>query len=528
MRALIGASGLAMVAGFTGAALPAQAANDPVIAAAGDIACPPGMSQTKTRCHQMETAQLIANGNYAAVLPVGDEQYNCGQLSAFNSLYAPSWGRFNSIAHPVPGDDEYGGGGCSVPGAGGYFSYFGDRATPQQPGCRQSCKGYYSYDIGAWHVVALNSECREAGVGGCAATDPMATWLKQDLAAHPNTCTLAYWHRPYWANGKTVSRLKPVTQILYAGGVDVVLAGHNHIYTRFAPQTPDGKADPNGLRQFTIGTGGRGHSSLAAKALPNTQVRDRSTFGILSLTLHPTSYDFAFVPDRTSGTFTDSGTGQCHGGGAASSAGSTSTTRALWHLDEAPGSTTMIDASGHGNNGTISNVALGAAGYLGRSYSFGGNHSIVRVPDNPSLDPGTAGVTLSAYLRVPSTLGVGDYNVLQKGTATATGGAYKMEVTGRAGKSFGIPVCAFNGANGGKVRVLGPRAINDGKWHKVVCSLTTGSNGRGVVTVDGVAGPSLPRTVDSISNSSPVTVGAKTNNTQNYVGDMDEVSIAIQ
>ena len=212
-----------------------------MVAAAGDIACAPPGTRTASKCHQAATADLLAGAD--AVLPIGDEQYNCGQLSAFNQVYDPSWGRFNNVSHPAVGDNEYAGNGCSTPGAAGYYTYFGDRASPREPGCTINCQGYYSYDVGSWHVVALNSECTQPGVGGCSATSPQTRWLKADLAAHPNACTLAYFHRPYFSdNGGTVAKVKQLFTALYNGGADVLLVGHQHIYERFRPQSPSGAA----------------------------------------------------------------------------------------------------------------------------------------------------------------------------------------------------------------------------------------------------------------------------------------------
>ncbi|HYO33633.1 MAG TPA: hypothetical protein VES21_12355, partial [Nocardioidaceae bacterium] len=290
----------------------ASATEDPVIAAAGDIACAPGVAKSKSKCHHGNTAQLLQDGNYTAVLPLGDEQYECGNLGAFLTEYDPTWGQFNDKAYPIVGDNEYAGGSCSTPGASGYFTYFGNRASPDQDGCLQACRGYYSYDIGTWHMIALNSECTQPGVGGCSATSPMGTWLEKDLAAHPTSCTLAYMHRPYWANGGVSTKFKPLMQLMYDAGVEILLSGHNHFYSRFAPQSPASVADPNGIRQFVVGTGGVSHSSTPV-AMPNLEEQDTTTFGLLSLTLHPDSYDFEFVPDTTSGLFTDLGGGDCHG-----------------------------------------------------------------------------------------------------------------------------------------------------------------------------------------------------------------------
>lgn len=199
---------------------------------------------------------------------------------------------------------------------------------------------------------------------------------------------------------------------------------------------------------------------------------------------------------------------------------------ALWHLDEAPGSTTMVDSSGNGHDGTISpDVVLGVPGFSGTAYEFTGSNPIVRVPDpSGSLNPGTAPLTLSAYLKVPSSLGAGDYNVLQKGQATASGGAYKLEIVGQITSArFGYPDCAFN-SPGVKQRVYGPRAINDGAWHLVECHLTADAV---YASVDSVNGKVLPRKVGSIANTVDVTLGGKPNNTHYFQGVADEVSISI-
>jgi hypothetical protein len=286
---------------------------DPVIAAAGDIACPPPGTPTVNgkACHQAATADLLASGGYAAVLPVGDEQYNCGELSAFNAVYDPSWGRVKSISKPVVGDNEYVGSTCSTPGAAGYYTYFGDAASPQEPGCTSACKGYYSYDVGSWHIVALNSECDQ--VGGCTFDSPQGMWLKADLAAHPAQCTLAYWHRPYWGDGGgSRSTTRYFAKTLYAAGAELLLVGHEHIYERFAPMDPSTSvADPNGIRQFIVGTGGRSQGTLTATPPANSELRNTGTYGVLKLTLHAGSYDWQFVPEAGK-TFTDTGSQSCH------------------------------------------------------------------------------------------------------------------------------------------------------------------------------------------------------------------------
>jgi hypothetical protein len=269
-----------------------------VIAAAGDIACGSG-SGTKSSCHQMATSNLLVGAGLAAVLPLGDLQYERGALASFQAFYEPSWGRVKSLTRPVVGNHEYG-----TKGAAGYFAYFGAAAGP-------AGKGYYSYDIGAWHLIALNSNCTQAG--GCSAGSPQAQWLRADLAAHPTGCTVAYWHHPRFSSGShgDTSLVEPLWQALYDGNADLVLSGHDHLYERFGPQTSTGVADPvRGIREFVVGTGGRSHYSFSSPQ-PNSEVRNSDTFGVLKLTLHADSYDWAFVPEAGR-TFTDSGSDNCH------------------------------------------------------------------------------------------------------------------------------------------------------------------------------------------------------------------------
>ena len=293
-------------------ALPAtttQAAGDPTLAAAGDIACPPPGKVKANACHQQATADLL--DPFDAVLPLGDNQYECGTLSNYQQVYDKSWGRYRAKTYPVVGNHEYSGSSCSVSGASGHFGYFGAQASPDQAGCTSACKGYYSYDLGAWHIVALNSECTQPGVGGCSASSPMLTWLRNDLAAHPAQCTLAYMHKPYWGNGSVAKAFKPVVQALYDANVDVLLVSHSHIYARYAPMSPTSAKEPTrGVREFIVGTGGRSHSDLKG-GVPNLEVSNNTTYGVLGLTLHATSYDWRFVPEAGK-SWTDAGSTDCH------------------------------------------------------------------------------------------------------------------------------------------------------------------------------------------------------------------------
>lgn len=314
--ALAGPPGIGALAPGTAAA----ASGDPVIMAAGDIACDPGSASFKagagssTSCRQKYTSDLLVNSGAAAVLPLGDNQYYCGGLAAFQQSYDLSWGRVKAITRPAVGNHEYltsGGTGCtsSNTGAAGYFGYFGAAAG-------QAGKGYYSYDVGAWHLVALNSNCSSAG--GCGSTSPQYTWLRQDLDSHPTACTLAYWHIPlYSSGGRASSNMRTLWQLLYDKDADLVLASHDHTYERFAPQDANGnRDDARGLRSFIVGTGGANHTSFVTTAA-NSERRDAATFGVLALTLHASSYDWNFLPEA-GWTFTDSGSAACHGSGTSS------------------------------------------------------------------------------------------------------------------------------------------------------------------------------------------------------------------
>jgi chitodextrinase len=288
---------------------------DPVIAAAGDIACDPGNSNfngglgTSNTCRQKYVSDLLVNSGLSGVLLLGDNQYYCGGYQAFLQSYDLSWGRVKPMTRPAVGNHEYltsGGTDCNSANAGaaGYYKYFGAAAGDPS-------KGYYSFDIGSWHLIALNSQCSTAG--GCSESSPQGTWLRADLAAHTNFCTLAYWHIPLFSSGgRANSNSRSFWDALYAANADIVLVGHDHTYERFAAQTPDGTADPTrGIRQWVVGTGGANHTSFTSVAA-NSEVRNDGTFGVLRLTLHGTSYDWEFVPEA-GGSFRDSGTGACRG-----------------------------------------------------------------------------------------------------------------------------------------------------------------------------------------------------------------------
>lgn len=272
----------------------------PIVAAAGDIACAPGDPVTPTTCHQMQTSRLfVGNPAISAVLPLGDEQYEDGLLSEFQGSYDPSWGRALGKSHPVPGNHEY----ASGSNGNGYFAYFGARAGT-------AGRGWYSFHVGRWHLVALNANCTH--VGGCGASSRQVTWLKHDLAAHHPACTLAYWHQARFSSGPEGNQpaLDAIWKVLYSHHVDVVLSGHDHVYERYALQTPAQARDPrHGIREFVVGTGGKSLDQFTG-AFTNGQFRQRRHFGVLKLTLHPHRYEWRFVD--TSKHVLDSGDTDCH------------------------------------------------------------------------------------------------------------------------------------------------------------------------------------------------------------------------
>ncbi|MDP9072336.1 MAG: metallophosphoesterase [Actinomycetota bacterium] len=272
---------------------------DPVVAAAGDIACEPGEPVTPARCHMAATSDLLVGRGLAAVLTLGDNQYEDGALEKFRRSYDASWGRVKPITRPAAGNHDFAGGSGR-----GYFAYFGAAAG-------EAGRGWYSFEVGAWHLVALNSNC--GPVGGCGPGSPQHEWLVADLAAHPARCTLAYWHHPRFSSGLhgDSTATAALWDALYRAGADLVLAGHDHHYERFAPLAPDGRIDPaRGIRQFIVGTGGR---SLYPTFVPRigSELRNAETYGVLLLTLHPDGYEARFVPEAGA-AFTDATAGRCH------------------------------------------------------------------------------------------------------------------------------------------------------------------------------------------------------------------------
>ena len=241
-----------------------------------------------------QTAKLLDKIS-GEVFAAGDNAYSAGSLTQYQQCYHPSWGRHKSRTHPVPGNHEY-----ETAGASGYFSYFGSAAGP-------SNRGYYSYNVGAWHVVALNSE------QSTSSGDAQLVWLAQDLKANPAKCTAAILHKPRFSSGNhgDQTHLQALWQVLYDNGVDVVVSGHDHHYERFAPMTPSGaRDDARGIRSFVVGTGGAAFYGVGSPRA-NSEFITNKYFGVLRLDLSATSFAWQFVtaPD---GKVMVSGTANCH------------------------------------------------------------------------------------------------------------------------------------------------------------------------------------------------------------------------
>ena len=288
------AAPLMMPASSPRAAAPAdqpvvQALADPVFVGAGDIA--------DCALTEDEATAVLLDGIEGTVFTAGDNAYPLGRAVEFANCYEPTWGRHKARTRPAPGNHDY-----FTAGAAPYYAYFGSHAGP-------SGRGYYSYNLGAWHIVSLNSDTSIPVQAGSA----QEQWLRADLAANRTQCTLAYWHHPLFSSGEHGNdvRMRPIFQALYDFGADVVITGHDHDYEQFHRQNANGVADVNGIREFVVGTGGAALRPFTI-IKPNSAVRDSETHGVLKLTLHPTSYDWEFIPIAGQ-TFTDVGSRPCVG-----------------------------------------------------------------------------------------------------------------------------------------------------------------------------------------------------------------------
>jgi hypothetical protein len=341
---------------------------DPILLAAGDIAACDSAGDEAT-------AAILDGYPDATVATLGDNVYPDGTAADFAKCYAPSWGRHKARTKPSPGNHEH-----HTPGAAPYYDYFA-------PAAGESGKGWYSYEVGGWQILVLNSNCE---VVACGPDSEQEQWLRSELAASEAQCTLAYWHHPLFTSGThageaNLELVRPFWRALYEHGADVVLVGHDHDYERFAPQTPDGAADGvYGLRQFVVGTGGRSLRSFGT-ARANSEVRDHSAFGVLRLILRSGGYDWQFLPEAGK-TFTDSGSGTCHGAPDQAAAGNptlSSTHPSGWSADR----TVDVAWSGASDSGS---------GVNGYSYAWSQNASTT--PDTTKEAEETATGTTSPTL----------------------------------------------------------------------------------------------------------------------------------
>ncbi|AEV85687.1 alkaline phosphatase [Actinoplanes sp. SE50] len=280
------------------------------VVAVGDMACDPADPDLKRatreqgdRCRQQAVSDIAVALRPDALLALGDVQYEMPTAEAFRTVYGPSFGRLRDRTVPVYGNQEY-----KVQDASSFTAYFGDRILDK--------RGYWSQQIGRWHVVVLDSNC-SAVPGGCGSGSPQQTWLDADLAATSSRCVLAAWHHPRWSTGIAGpdDRTAELYRTLYRRRVDLVLSGHEADYQRFEPLNPDGVVDPEGVRQFVVGTGGQAHyrpEGTAATGAPPGAYADYDHHGVLALTLRPASYDWAFHPLEAGRVTEDEGSARCH------------------------------------------------------------------------------------------------------------------------------------------------------------------------------------------------------------------------
>ncbi len=368
---------------------------DPVFVGAGAMTdCEPNTGNNLANA----TANLL-DGIAGTVFTLGDHDDPIRGMDCYDA----AWGRHLARTQPVAGALDY-----DAPGAAGYYEYFGAAASPHESNCTSACKGYYSYNLGAWHIVALNSELTtEAMIA------EQLRWLRDDLAANPNTCTLAYWNRPLFTSGLqngTNLDVQPFWETLYHYGADVVLNGGDRHYERFAPQNPAGQADPTrGIRQFVVGTGGDTLGTMLIVPEPNSEVRHNTVHGVLQMTLHPTSYDWRFVPIAGQ-AFTDSGTTDCN-----SARPTLPDPIGYWRMQTffqgivLNSATEDVDASNAGAGGVTfeanppdNNIGWNELESFNRNQStakFGANNSYLEVTSNPAYSLSNE-VTLAAWVNL--------------------------------------------------------------------------------------------------------------------------------
>jgi hypothetical protein len=417
-----------------------SAAPDPVLIGSGDIAsCESGDGDAST-------AALIAANPDATVFTLGDNAYTNGQPTEYSNCYGPTWGAFKARTRPVIGGHDLAtvSGG---PAAGqGFVDYFRNQLSPMGATATDLTKLYYSYDLGTWHVVVLNASCYFE-TPGCDPT-AMEKWFRDDLASHPNSCTVAMWHDARFSSGNihgNTTDVQPLWAAAYDAGVDVVLSGHEHDYERFAPQDANGTLDPNfGVREFVVGTGGYYLYGLGTRQ-PNSEAYSSTGYGVMKLGLHPGSYDWEFVPAAGS-TYRDSGSGNCHGSPVQSVAGpqvrSTASATALQGV-----STMNIDKPSGTQPGDLQLAVVSHQG--GSTRTMTPPAGWTAVPNADAYEGGNA--RIRAWYHVTGSSEPASYAFTTSGgTAWATAGGI-MSITGA---NLMSPIAAAAGQNTGATNTI--------------------------------------------------------------------------
>jgi Concanavalin A-like lectin/glucanases superfamily/Calcineurin-like phosphoesterase len=496
---------------------------DPVIFAAGSLA-----SCNDSGARRV-VGSVLSTEPDALLQTLGNHSYENGQPSDFACGYNQTYAAVKARTYPAVGNhDMYV--TSEGPGGVGFHNAFDAQLAKLGPTASDPTKVYYSYQLGAWHIVVLNDTCLVSGSGGTPGCDEAAQeqWLRNDLATHPNDCVLGIANRPRWSSDNNQGRTDHGVywDIFYKYGVDLVLAGAAHHYERFAPMDPSGNLDLTyGLRQIISGHGGYGSNPIFS-LMPNSVVYDDTSYGALKLTLHAGSYDWQFMPvadnvDPGGGSFTDSGSGNCHAAPppsllqyheqvlAASPA-------AYWRLGETSG-TSAADETG-ANPGTYNNVLLGEPSALSSdsnpSASFSGAQSYVRVPGSPSLDM-TSAVTVELWAKrrtISST-----YQVLVgkpgNGQTKFENYAVWLAPSNRYTAYFG---------NGSTFVTVATPVVTDTNWHHIVA---TYNGSRAMIYMDGVLKQDIATTLQMAANTLPLNIGRSNSNTYFFNGWLDEVAV---
>jgi hypothetical protein len=461
-----------------------------VMVGAGDIV--PDCNAGASTADAQATATLV-DAIPGSVFVLGDNSYENGTRSTYINCYDPTWGRHKARTRPVTGNHEY-----QTAGASGYFDYF-DGVGVQTGPAGDRGKGYYSYDVGSWHVVVLNSECGSAGlwdVNGCAVGSPQEQWLRADLAASPTNNIIAMFHKPRYSSGWREASVQPLWQALYEAGADLVLNGHVHYYERLAPAGANGARDnPYGIRQLVVGTGGRSLASPSTTPLAISELNDGSSFGVIKLMLFASSYTWQFIP-TSGGTLTDGGTGTVHGPPPKGLV-------ANWQMEE-NGGKTLLDSSGFANNAAITGTPSWVTGHSGLAVSLNGS-TYAAAPDTGLLNSNI--LTLAAWVNPAR---VATQYVVKKTNAWELGLS-----------STGVPFFRLNNSATFRIDATSPQA--NGSWMHLAGTFD-GSRMHfyvnGVEQGPGIAGPAVIAAV-----TAGVGIGAQSDGGGKLKGLLDDVRI---